>query len=110
MIAKEDNSLTLEKLKISDRLSVIERRFDVLESRFDDKTKYLVEAVNNFKKEVLAVDRSSNLQAINLVEKLGKLPCCVHENELKWVKGGLYTVYVFMAGLIVKAIHSWIKP
>ena len=104
-----DNNLTLEKLKIADRLSSLERRFDILNTQFEDKMNYVCKSVDEIKIQVNAVDRNANLQDMNLQKRLGDLPCCVHKNELKWIKGGLYTVYVFVMALIIKAIHSWIQ-
>ncbi len=96
-----DAGLTLEKLKIADRLSV-------LETHVADKLDTINDTLKAIKVEVHAIDENYNMQSLNLAERFGQLPCCVHKNELKWIKGGLYTVYVFVSGLVVMAIKTWV--
>ncbi len=97
-----DTELTLEKLKIADRLSV-------LETHFSDKMDFIYGEIKESRVVAKAVDVNFNLMAMNLQKRISELPCCVHKNELKWIKGGLYTMYILVAGLIVKAIEAWVQ-
>ena len=36
-------------------------------------------------------------------------PCKEHENEMKWIKGSMYVVYLFVIGLIGTVVTMWLQ-